>query len=349
MASDPLAFYRTLSRGFFPRSYSLKFLGIAFLGIHLPLIAFVVYLAASHGWEDALPAIIVVLLATLVGTALTMWSQHRLLAPIRRAHSDLVTYRETRQLPTSPGEFPDEAGQLMRETRESIESLDRLLKLKDQLAAGIAHDFRSPLTSIVAASDYLLEDNPPGTDTGDIVTVMRRSALAQAEHVNRLLAAALADTRGVSFSSESVPLEAVWSEVTATQHLPASQKGIKLTFTPTSAAVLGSAARIVQIINNLVSNAIKACPAGSEVTLTATREDDRVVIRVSDNGPGVEPGKLSDALRRPADQPPAAGELKLGLGLRMVSSLLHLHGSRLDMERPASGGMRFSFKLRPAN
>lgn len=348
MQDSRLSFYRLLSRFFFPNSYSLKFLGIAFLGIHLPLITFVVYLTVSHGWTESLPAVVVLLLATLLGTGLTLWSQHHLLAPMRLARSDLEAYRTERRAPTCPDVFPDEAGRLMRETRHSIESVDRLLRLKDNLAAGIAHDFRSPLTGIVAAAELLLLDHPTGTPVGNVASVISKSARVQADHVNSLLNAVLRDTSGANFTPDQVKLETVWDQVAATQRLPARQKGIALHFAPTGEIVAGCAARLAQVVNNLVSNAIKACPAGSRIEISTARQSGRIQVCVTDNGPGIDPVKLRHALDQPEEDPIARDGVRLGLGLRMIKSLLHLHGSQLNIRRQDSGGMRFSFALRPA-
>ncbi|MCF3650307.1 sensor histidine kinase [Synoicihabitans lomoniglobus] len=345
MNQTSLSFYRTLNRFFFPKSYSLKFLGIAFLGIHLPLIAFVMYLALSTGWADALPAIIVVLAATLVGTGFTLWCQHHLLAPVRSACHDLRAYRLDRALPLSPDGFEDTAGQLMREARHSIESLDGLMRLKDNLAVGIAHDFRSPLTAIVAASDMLQMNHPENSSTHKLAGMIRRSAQAQAHQVTGLLEAGMSDT-GSTFTYAPVKLTSLWQAALDNQALFAQTQGVALNFPSAHGSVGGDQARLLQVMNNLIGNAIKACSSGDIVEIGAEPCHRGIRISVSDNGQGVDPAKLYSALAAPEDDDTATdGDLKLGLGLRMVNNLLALHASKLSIERRPTGGMCFSFDL----
>ena len=348
MIAPSLTFHRFVSGFFFPRSYSLKFLGIAFLGIHLPLLALVGYLAATQGWEHSLSSIFVVLTATLVGTAVTLVSQHYLLAPVRCARDDLERYRLQRAQPRSVADLPDEAGRLMAETRACIENLDQLLHLKDQLVASMAHDLRSPLTGIMLAADAISMDRAASPTIRNYADRIRRTTAAQADHINALLDAVMAETDVSAEVFAPVELARVWQSSADSVWLAAETKGVQLTFVPTDLVVGANEARLTQVINNLVSNAIKAASQGDRVTVTALLDASSDVIRVevSDTGPGIDPTLIQRALSGSSAEAPTEGGLKMGIGLRLVKALLALQASRLEITREVAGGMCFSFGLK---
>lgn len=104
-------------------SLGLRIMSVAFVGVHIPLLVFTGWLlSASHGALDALlMPLLVVLLATLAGTGLTLWMIHRLLAPLREAADELERYCE-RPLPLPPGGH-DEIDQLLRRLRHGLRSM----------------------------------------------------------------------------------------------------------------------------------------------------------------------------------------------------------------------------------
>ncbi|MDQ0314428.1 putative bifunctional diguanylate cyclase/phosphodiesterase [Amorphus orientalis] len=121
--------YALLSRIRF-LNYSGKILVVTFFGIHVPLIVLILYFAINQegSWRALAPIVFVVLAATLVGTAITLFVLNQLLAPIMAASKALGDYRTRRALPELPREFEDEAGALMRDTDVTIRDLDTALK-----------------------------------------------------------------------------------------------------------------------------------------------------------------------------------------------------------------------------
>lgn len=328
----------------FPRSYSMKFLAVAFLGIHLPLIAYAIYLAFKHGWRDSLPDLLVVLAATLVGTGVTLWIQYVLLAPVRLTAGALQAYRGERSIWPLPEDAPDEAGELMRNTRDCLQNLDRLLRLKDQLAAGIAHDFRSPMAAISLAAELSLSDRNMEASSRRMIERVQRTAEAQQRHLSGLLAAVLDDTRNARFDLRPVPVAELWQNVRETLQTLAEHRGLELVFEPSEAVIAADAARITQVLNNLTSNALRVTPPGGSVRLSAEpAAGGQIVFHVRDTGPGLAGDVLQKQLAEEAD-----GPLALGLGLRLARSLVHLHASRLLVDSQPGQGADFHFALKAA-
>ncbi len=125
-SNDDSGLYALLSKLGFPKSYLGKIVFVIFLGTHVPLIALVFYLllSSSFGSGPALGVVTLLLVATLAGTAATLYALHGLLAPIRLTSCSLREYLDSRRLPELPVEFTDEAGRLMADVQYVMESQD---------------------------------------------------------------------------------------------------------------------------------------------------------------------------------------------------------------------------------
>ena len=110
--NSSLSTYRLLCRLPFPKSYLGKFLLVAFIGVHVPLIALVVFVSVRYvdNWAATLPWLGVALVATLVGTGATLLVQRALLAPVLLTTQALEAYRRQRMLPELPVEFSGRGG-----------------------------------------------------------------------------------------------------------------------------------------------------------------------------------------------------------------------------------------------
>jgi signal transduction histidine kinase len=102
--------------------------------------------------------------------------------------------------------------------------------------------------------------------------------------------------------------------------------------------------RIFQVLSNLLGNAVKFTPEGGQVMLSATVEVDRLLVAVTDTGPGVAESdvpRLFDRFWRV----PVKNKAGTGLGLYIAKGIVEGHGGRIWVERPGSGGASFRFTL----
>ena len=126
--------YVTLSKvSFLKKSYSNKFLFVAFLGIHIPLIGLIFTIVFSKQQFSHWTIILFTLMLTLVATFITLLVIKRLIKPISLASRALINYRSNRTLPDLPMQYKDEAGLLMSNIQNTINENEVFLKQKQDL------------------------------------------------------------------------------------------------------------------------------------------------------------------------------------------------------------------------
>jgi GGDEF domain-containing protein len=132
-----LKLYPVLVRALGPMPYAAKFLGVAFVGTHLPLLALVAYALARHGVDlrDQLDVLAVALAGTLAATALTLRAIHGLLEPVHATRDALRDYLARGVLVPLPERFRDAGGTLMRDVGFALRQLDARLRELEGVAA----------------------------------------------------------------------------------------------------------------------------------------------------------------------------------------------------------------------
>ena len=125
-----LYLYSALSKVPYLNSYKGKIMLVAFLGTHVPLLSLLIYfvISASFPIDIKVKVIAITLIATLIGTALTLYALHNLLAPVTLTFLAMRHYLNNRQLSSLPTNFTDEAGILMADTFHTLKKLDEVIE-----------------------------------------------------------------------------------------------------------------------------------------------------------------------------------------------------------------------------
>lgn len=353
-----LAIYRTLAAWRWPTSYAGKFLLVAFLGVHVPLLTLVTFVTIREAsWKAAVPILVVTLFATLAGSAVTLFVQNRLLAPVLETGDALQAYATRRALPDLPTGFTDEAGMLMRNAQETVTRLDELLRLKNDLLAVLAHDLRAPLATISTAGAMATEllDAPGATGQASaslapLLKAIRSAADRQLALIGTLLALARSDAGVMELQPTRTTVAELLERVRESAAMAAERKRVTLHVEGTAAAELGlcvDVPKTQQVLDNLVNNAIKFTSPGGRVELTVTHDDDWVLLTVSDTGVGMDED-VREKLFTPfttAHRPGTSGETGTGLGLWIARSFTELQGGTIAVESEPMRGTSFVVKL----
>lgn len=230
---------------------------------------------------------------------------------------------------------------------------DELRRLNDQQNAflGIAaHDLRSPIGLIQMTAQLLLD--PEAQLSREQQTKFTQDILRHTDHMLRLLNDVLDVTQiesgNLSLEETSVDLAALLIEAVKWHALVATPKGTRVQLQPVIAGrVLADPLRVRQVVDNLISNAVKYSPPGSLVRVGMQRLDRGWQIAVKDQGPGLTPADrqrlFQDFARLSAR--PTGGEKSTGLGLAIVRRIVQAHGGQVGAESTPGQGATFWFTL----
>jgi PAS domain S-box-containing protein len=238
---------------------------------------------------------------------------------------------------------------LEAELRERLADLKETDQRKSEFLATLGHELRTPLSAICNAT-YILESIPLEERAQRQVGALGRQARHLTRLVDDLLDISRINTGKVELRQQVIPLvRVVRDAVQATQPLIEGQEHrLTLHIEDDSLAVWGDADRLQQIVANLLNNAAKYTPAGGEIGLAIEREGQHAIIRVWDNGVGIDPEVLPtlfDLFAQVAStRLPAQGGF--GIGLALVRQLTELHGGTVSAHSEGLGkGTEFTVRL----
>jgi PAS domain S-box-containing protein len=236
---------------------------------------------------------------------------------------------------------------LEREQNERLRELDRL---KDEFVALVSHELRTPLTSIRGYLELVLDG-----EAGDVTDEQRQFRGVVERNADRLLALVgdllfLAQIEAGKLSLEvgAVDLAAVASESVDAARPLADEKDITLSLAVGPVPLLaGDGARIAQLVDNLVSNALKFTPEGGRVDVRARARNSSAVIEVRDSGIGIpddEQERLFERFFRSSN----AAERQIpgtGLGLAISKAIVEAHGGEIAVKSEVGVGTTFRVSL----
>ena len=224
-------------------------------------------------------------------------------------------------------------------------------QLKDDFLATISHELRTPLNAILGWAHMLgSKQLPPDRATHAIGTI-ERNAVALTHLIEDLLDMSRIGAGTLHLVPKPVDLVAVVQAALDTVRPLAATGNVQLSFSPdrlTVDTVSGDAARLEQVIWNLLANAIKFTPEGGRVDVVIAPSKDHMEIRVVDTGQGISPAFLPYVFKRfrQADSATTRSHSGLGLGLAIVRQLVELHGGTVHAASPGLGrGATFTVRL----
>jgi PAS domain S-box-containing protein len=253
---------------------------------------------------------------------------------------------------TDRRELADQRERLLTDQRRQNRQLRELDRMKDELVALVSHELRNPLSTIAAYTEMLLDDPDLVGDHRHLVGVIDRHSAHMNGLVDDLLDMARLEAGRIDIDPRPLPLARVVRE-TAEDRRPAAE-GKHLTLTvdiPRHLPVYADPVRLRQVLDNLVSNAIKYTPAGGTITIAGSPAEspDRMfaVLTVTDSGIGIPPEQyphLFDRFFR-ASNAVAEGIKGTGLGLAITKAIVDAHEGTLSAAPGDAGGTTFTLTL----
>jgi signal transduction histidine kinase len=229
--------------------------------------------------------------------------------------------------------------------------LRRLNDLKNAFLGIAAHDLRSPLSLIQMSAEMLIDHDAQLSAAQSAKLI--RDIVRHAEHMltllNDLLDMAQIESGNLNLKEQLIDLDDFLGEAVKWHTAMAAPKGTRLELlqVPAPGEALADPLRLRQVIDNLVSNAVKYSPPGSTVHVAAQRSDSGWRVTVSDEGPGLTPADrprlFQDFARLSAR--PTGGEKSVGLGLAIVRRIVDAHGGQVGADSEPGHGATFWFTL----
>ncbi|TAN44501.1 MAG: CHASE2 domain-containing protein [Nitrospirae bacterium] len=240
------------------------------------------------------------------------------------------------------------------EARKVIEEKNKELKelnqLKNKFLGIAAHDLRNPLSSIKGFSDMLLSGMPgPLTDRQKhISTTISNASKGMLTLLNDLLDISAIESGKIDLKLKSGSVKKLLEDRLTINRMVAEKKDIRLHETLEDLPdTIFDYDRMVQVVDNLISNAVKFSPPGSNVYISLKREDGMAMVSVKDEGPGLseeDKGKLFGEFQKLSARP-TGGEKSTGLGLSIVKKIIEAHKGTIYVESAPGSGAAFIFKI----
>ena len=235
----------------------------------------------------------------------------------------------------------------LTERRALEDQLRQSNRRKDEFLATLAHELRNPLAPIRYASQLLKPGTPP-----EMAADARRMIDRQLAHMARLLDDLLdvsRITRGtLDMRRDAVDLRAVLRHaVEAARPLAqAVEHELQVQVPELPLMVRGDETRLIQVIGNLINNAIKFTNAGGAIVVSADVDGPMIVARVRDTGRGISPELLPHVFEMFTQGDSSARQTGLGIGLALAKQMVELHGGRIEAHSDGPGrGSQFRVLL----
>ena len=239
-----------------------------------------------------------------------------------------------------------------QQTRALAEEANRA---KDEFLAVVSHELRSPLNAMLGYARLLsVRCAQLAPDIGEFAEIIKRNGERQNELINDLLDTARITTGKLRLEIAPLNFTGIIHDALAAGRSSAQAKNLTLQttlddgFIPSESAITGDAARLQQVVWNLLTNAVKFTPIGGSIKLSLQAEPGHVVLTVSDNGQGITPDFLPHVFERFSQQDGSNSRRYggLGLGLALVKQIVELHGGTIEAVSAGTGcGATFTVRL----
>lgn len=238
-----------------------------------------------------------------------------------------------------------------RELARKNAELDAAVREKNQILGMAAHDLRNPLGVIVGMVDLLVEElgESLSAENRQLLTGVAASADYMRGLVDDMLDYSKINAGRLELQLQPVDIAELIRDNLAFNSILANKKGSKLCFEGDARPLVLQidSRRIQQVLNNLISNALKFSATGTTITVTVRRSGDEVTIAIADQGQGIAADERSKlfkpfSLTRTRS---TANEKSTGLGLAIVRRIVEAHGGHIRLESQVGQGSTFFVSL----
>jgi signal transduction histidine kinase len=240
--------------------------------------------------------------------------------------------------------------ELAQSLLEQNERLTELDEMKNRFVSSASHELRTPLTSMLGFLELVLggEAGELTDEQREFLEIVSRNADRLNKLVDDVLFLGRADADRWTLEPAEVDLGGLAATTVGSARAAAERRGLKLTCDaePEIPPLRGDGLRLTQLLDNLVSNAIKFTPSGGTVGVAVARDDDAVRIAVSDSGVGIPADEVPRLFQRFFRATTASAAAPgTGIGLTIVKTIAEAHGGTVAVESEVGVGTTFTVNL----
>jgi two-component system sensor histidine kinase MtrB len=292
------------------------------------------------------PVVAVVLLASMLGAL--RWLRRAVLRPVTEVRQAMRRFSAGRKRTRAPETGPAELREMARTFNEMATAIGR--QQEDQLAflAGVAHDLRNPLSALKMSTALVTpgQAEPSPERVQKMLALVRRQVARLDRMVGDLLDATRIEAGKLELQLRENDARELARAVVELYQATGQSHELRLELPDTPVPLYCDGARLEQVLNNLVSNALKYSPSGTRVDVVVSREGDEALFSIADQGIGISaeerrhlfaPFKRARSARARA---PGAG-----LGLSVARRIVEAHGGRIEVDSQPGQGSVFRIRL----
>ena len=233
--------------------------------------------------------------------------------------------------------------------RTGRRTAEMLAQAREEVLGIVAHDLRNPLNLISSATEILLDGGVPEERRPKLLSIARNAAARMNRMVGDLLDAARVQAGRLTLELADVDARAIVRQAEEMFRPAAQERQIDFeTHCPfPQLQMRADFARVLQVLDNLIGNALKFTEPGGRIALEVAQLDEYVLVQVHDTGPGIP----ADAMPQLFDrfwQARDGDRRGVGLGLAIVKGIVEAHGGQIWVQSVPGSGSTFSFTLPPA-
>lgn len=243
---------------------------------------------------------------------------------------------------TEQRRFETENSELVRDLRGAVAARDDMLSI-------VSHDLRNPVNAVKMLAAAILRTGESATLPGEVgqhADVMLQAARQMDALIQDLLDVSKIESGRLSMSPRPISIDELLDEATEMLRPGADQAGVEIRLEPHPRLPAADVDpdRIVQVLSNLIGNAIKYTPRGGHVAISAQAMDDFVQVTVADTGVGISEQELPRVFDR-FWQSKRTNRSGAGLGLTIARGMVRAHGGRIWIESVSGAGTQVHFTV----
>jgi two-component system, OmpR family, sensor histidine kinase ChvG len=292
------------------------------------------------------------LLVLGIGVTMSLFLARTIVRPLQHLANAAIKVRLGRAQEVTVPRLPsrrDEIGMLARALSDMSNALRQRIDATEAFAADVAHEIKNPLASLRSALDGMDNIKDPGL-RGELMDVAKADVHRMDRLISDISEASRVDSQLAKAKFELIDVGDMVEQLLQAREHRDEDGDVKIAFARPRkgvAVILGEDMRLERVFNNLIDNAVSFSPPNGIVEISATRTAHEIIIRVTDQGPGVPVAERQDIFRRfHTERPPSESFGKhSGLGLAIARTIIEGHEGTIEVRDREDGEQGACFEI----